>query len=188
MAIEGAFLRVATLTLSDTRTVADDVSGLLLGELLGAAGFEVASHEVVREDEALLRAAVVRLLDAPGVDAIVTTGGTGIAPRDRAIETVEPLFEKTVDGFGEAFRRLSWDEIGARGLLSRATMGVARRPVSASAARRARVAATPSISGIWMSIRMRSKFPARQAATALAPLSTRVSSTPKMPMTVDSTS
>ena len=126
MAIEGAFLRVATLTLSDTRTVADDVSGLLLGELLGAAGFEVASHEVVREDEALLRAAVVRLLDAPGVDAIVTTGGTGIAPRDRAIETVEPLFEKTVDGFGEAFRRLSWDEIGARGLLSRATMGVAR--------------------------------------------------------------
>jgi molybdenum cofactor biosynthesis protein B len=118
-------VRVATLTLSDTRTIEDDTSGRLLGELCAAAGFTVASHEIVREDPELVRAAVERLLAAAEVDAIVLTGGTGIAPRDRTIEAIAPLFEKTVEGFGEAFRRLSWEEIGPRGMLSRASMGVA---------------------------------------------------------------
>jgi molybdenum cofactor biosynthesis protein B len=119
-------VRVATRTLSDTRTIEDDEGGRLLGELCREAGFEVVSHAIVREEPEALRAAVVELLDAGGVDAIVLTGGTGIAPRDRALETIEPMLEKTVDGFGEAFRRMSFDEIGPRGLLSRATMGVAR--------------------------------------------------------------
>lgn len=118
-------VRLATVTLSDTRTIEDDASGRLLGELCVEAGFEVVSHEVVREDPGAVRAAIERLLAAPGVDAIVTTGGTGITPRDRTIEAITPLFETTVEGFGEAFRRLSWDEIGPRGMLSRATMGVA---------------------------------------------------------------
>ncbi len=119
-------IRLATLTLSDTRTVADDASGRVLGELCAEAGFEVASHEVVREEPELLRATVERLLAEPGIDAIILTGGTGISPRDRTIEALAPMFEKTVDGFGEAFRRLSWEEIGARAVLSRATMGIAR--------------------------------------------------------------
>lgn len=117
-------VRVATLTLSDTRTPADDEGGRLLDELLGAAGFTVVSHAIVREDDAAIRAAVRARLDDPGVDALVLTGGTGVAPRDRTIEVVAPLFDKPIEGFGEAFRRLSWDQIGPRGILSRAAAGV----------------------------------------------------------------
>jgi molybdopterin adenylyltransferase len=116
-------VRVATLTLSDTRTPADDEGGRLLGELLRAAGFAVVSHAIVREDDASIRAAVEERC-AADVDAVVLTGGTGVAPRDRTIEVLSPLFEKTLDGFGEAFRRLSWDEVGPRSILSRAAAGV----------------------------------------------------------------
>lgn len=123
--------RVATLTLSDTRTSADDEGGRLLGELLRAAGFEVVSHAIVREDDASIRAAVEERC-AADVDAVVLTGGTGVAPRDRTIEVLSPLFEKTLDGFGEAFRRLSWDEVGPRSILSRAAAGVIRGKVVAA--------------------------------------------------------
>jgi molybdenum cofactor biosynthesis protein B len=116
--------RVATLTLSDTRTPEDDEGGRLLGELLRAAGFEVVSHAIVREDEASIREAVLTRTGDPGVDALVLTGGTGVAPRDRTIEVVAPLFDKPIEGFGEAFRRLSWDQIGPRAILSRAAAGV----------------------------------------------------------------
>ena len=116
-------LRIATLTLSDTRTPETDEGGRYLGELLRAAGFEVVSHAIVREDDDAIRAAVVERC-AADVGALVITGGTGIAPRDRTIEVLAPLFDKTLDGFGEAFRRLSWDEIGPRAILSRATAGV----------------------------------------------------------------
>ncbi len=123
--------RVATLTLSDTRTPADDEGGRLLGDLLRAAGFEVASHAIVREDDASIRAAVEERC-ASDVDAVVLTGGTGVAPRDRTIEVLSPMFEKTLDGFGEAFRRLSWDEVGPRSILSRAAAGVIRGKVVAA--------------------------------------------------------
>ena len=123
--------RVATLTLSDTRTPADDEGGRLLGDLLRAAGFEVASHAIVREDDASIRAAVEARC-ASDVDAVVLTGGTGVAPRDRTIEVLSPMFEKTLDGFGEAFRRLSWDEVGPRSILSRAAAGVIRGKVVAA--------------------------------------------------------
>ena len=119
-------VRVATLTLSDTRTPADDEGGRLLGELLRSAGFEVVSHAIVREDDDAVRGAVVERVSAAGVDALVITGGTGVAPRDRAVEVLAPLFEKTLDGFGEAFRRLSWDQVGPRAILSRAAAGVIR--------------------------------------------------------------
>lgn len=119
-------LRIATLTLSDTRTLDDDEGGRLLGALLGEAGFSVVSHAIVREDGPPLREALGALCDPARVDAVVLTGGTGIAPRDTTIETLLPLFDKTLDGFGEAFRRLSWDQIGPRAILSRATAGVVR--------------------------------------------------------------
>jgi len=119
-------IRIATLTLSDTRTSADDEGGALLGRLLVAAGFELASHAIVREEPDALRAALEALCQEGSIDAVVLTGGTGIAPRDRTIEALVPMFDKTLDGFGEAFRRLSWDEIGPRAILSRATAGVIR--------------------------------------------------------------
>jgi molybdopterin adenylyltransferase len=118
-----ASVRVATLTLSDTRTVETDEGGQLLGDLLRAAGFEVLSHAIVREEPDLLRLAVTRA-SGGAAEALVLTGGTGVAPRDRTIETLTPLFDKTLDGFGEAFRRLSWDQIGPNAILSRATAGV----------------------------------------------------------------
>ncbi|MCC6525607.1 MAG: molybdenum cofactor biosynthesis protein MoaB [Polyangiaceae bacterium] len=115
--------RVATLTFSDTRTSADDEGGRLLGALLGDAGFAVLSHAIVREEREALTASVLGLCRDPSVDAVVCTGGTGVAPRDIAIEAIAPLFDKTLEGFGEAFRRLSWDQIGPRAILSRATAG-----------------------------------------------------------------
>lgn len=125
-------VRVATLTLSDTRTAADDEGGRLLGELCRRAGFDVISHAILREEPDLLREALARICDDGAADAILLTGGTGIAPRDRTIEALAPLLEKTLDGFGEAFRRLSWDEIGPNAVLSRAIAGVARGRVVAA--------------------------------------------------------
>jgi molybdenum cofactor biosynthesis protein B len=116
-------IRVATVTLSDTRTLEDDEGGKLLGELLAAGGFEIAAHAIVREDTEAMRAHVRALAADEAVEAIVLTGGTGIAPRDRTIEAIAPLFDKTLDGFGEAFRRLSWDDIGPNAMLSRAIAG-----------------------------------------------------------------
>jgi molybdenum cofactor biosynthesis protein B len=113
--------RVITVTVSDTRTSADDASGRALAEELGA--FTLVRHEII-PDEPERIASLVRAVSAAGeADAIVLTGGTGIAPRDRTYEALEGLFDKTLDGFGEAFRRLSWDEIGPRAILSRAIAG-----------------------------------------------------------------
>jgi molybdopterin adenylyltransferase len=125
-------LRIATFTLSDTRSPADDVGGSLLGERLRAAGFAVVSHVILREEPDALREAIHHVCDGDDADAIVLTGGTGIAPRDRTIETLLPMFDKTLDGFGEAFRRLSWDAIGPRAILSRAAAGVVRGKVVAA--------------------------------------------------------
>lgn len=118
-------VRVATVTCSDTRTEADDEGGSLLRSLLGAAGFSLSSHRILREDISVVRTGVVELTSQPEIDAVVLTGGTGIAPRDITIEALAPLYQKTLPGFGEAFRRLSFDQIGARGILSNAMAGVA---------------------------------------------------------------
>jgi molybdenum cofactor biosynthesis protein B len=118
-------IRVATITVSDTRTEADDEGGRRLRELLTAAGFALAPHAIVRDEPDLLRAAMERCAD-DATDVIVTTGGTGIAPRDQTYEAVAALLEKRLDGFGEAFRRLSWDAIGPKAVLSRAVAGVWR--------------------------------------------------------------
>jgi molybdenum cofactor biosynthesis protein B len=125
-------LRVAAITVSDTRTAADDVGGAALRERLEAAGFVVSLQEIVRDEPAEVRAVVARVCDGDLADAIVTTGGTGIAPRDTTYEAVQGLLDKTLDGFGEAFRRLSWDEVGPRAVLSRAIAGVHRGRVVAA--------------------------------------------------------
>jgi molybdenum cofactor biosynthesis protein B len=126
------WLRVAAITVSDTRTVEDDEGGARLRERLEAAGFVVSARMLVRDEPADLVAQIARLCDEDLADAVVTTGGTGIAPRDRTYEAIEALLEKKLDGFGEAFRRLSWDEVGPRAVLSRAVAGVHRGRVLAA--------------------------------------------------------
>lgn len=132
-------VRVITVTVSDTRTEADDASGKALAEEL--AGFMRVRHAIVPDAPEALRALVAAVGGSAEADALVFTGGTGLAPRDVTIEALRPLFDKELDGFGEAFRRLSWDEVGPRAVLSRATAGVIGKivvfllPGSARAAR-----------------------------------------------------
>jgi molybdopterin adenylyltransferase len=125
-------VRVATVTVSDTRTAADDEGGATLRERLEAAGFVVSMHAIVPDDPDQLRALIARVCDGDLADAIVTTGGTGIAPTDRTYEAIDALLEKKLDGFGEAFRHLSWEQIGPRAVLSRAVAGVHRARVVAA--------------------------------------------------------
>ena len=118
-------VRVATITVSDTRTDADDEGGKKLRDLLAAAGFALGGHTIVRDEPAEVRRAIESSA-ADGADAIITTGGTGIAPRDQTYEAIVGMLDKQLDGFGEAFRRLSWDQIGPRAILSRAVAGTWR--------------------------------------------------------------
>ena len=118
-------LHVATITVSDTRHAGNDAGGDTLRECLGHFGFVLMPHATVPDDPARVREAVLQAIEA-GACAVVTTGGTGIAPRDHTYEAVSALLEKTLDGFGEAFRRLSWEQVGARSVLSRAVAGTAR--------------------------------------------------------------
>ena len=104
--------RVITVTVSDTRTPADDASGKALAEEL--SGFDLVRHAIVPDEPAGLWALVDEAISAGEADAIVFTGGTGIAPRDQTYEALAGRFDKQLDGFGEAFRRLSWDEIGEK--------------------------------------------------------------------------
>lgn len=119
-------LRIAVVTVSDTRTLDDDEGGAIAAELLASAAHEIAWRAIVKDDRPMIVAAMQRAIDED-LDAIVLTGGTGIAPRDVTYEAVSAVLEKTLDGFGEAFRRLSWDEVGARSVLSRAVAGTLRR-------------------------------------------------------------
>jgi molybdenum cofactor biosynthesis protein B len=117
---------VAAVTVSDTRTPGDDEGGSVLSARLEAAGCEVTLRTIVRDEPAELHALVARVCDGDLADAVVMTGGTGIAPRDRTYEAVDALLEKRLDGFGEAFRRLSWEQVGPRAVLSRAVAGTHR--------------------------------------------------------------
>lgn len=119
--------RVVTFTISDTRTEADDVGGRTLRELLTAAGCVLDAHAIVPDEPEIIREAVRNALAGGNVDAVVTTGGTGITPRDQTVEALAALCDRTLEGFGEAFRRLSWDEVGARSILSRAFAGTSGR-------------------------------------------------------------
>lgn len=114
----------ALLTVSDTRNERTDKGGELLAALVGGAGHRVASRGLVRDDIGEIRAEVKAALALPEVDVVLVTGGTGLAPRDLTVEAVAPLFEKEIPGFGELFRMLSFAEIGAAAMLSRAAAGL----------------------------------------------------------------
>ena len=122
-----AGVRCAVLTISDTRTPETDTSGRAIAALLEAAGHAVSRRQILRDEPDQVRAAVQAAFGA--VDVILTTGGTGITSRDNTYEAISGLFEKRLDGFGELFRTLSYEEIGSAAMMTRAAAGVARRTV-----------------------------------------------------------
>jgi molybdenum cofactor biosynthesis protein B len=117
-------VRCAVITVSDTRAHETDVSGRAIVELLEDAGHVVARRQILRDEPMDVRDAV--LANVADVDAIITTGGTGITSRDSTYEAVASIFEKHLDGFGELFRMLSYEEIGSAAMMTRAAAGVAR--------------------------------------------------------------
>lgn len=118
-------VRCFVVTVSDTRTEATDASGRAIAEMLTASGHVVAGRAIVKDDPDLIRGTLERQLAAADVQAIVTTGGTGITARDSTYEVVAALLQKRLDGFGELFRMLSFEQIGAAAMMSRACAGVA---------------------------------------------------------------
>jgi len=119
-------LPFVVITVSDTRTEADDTGGALLVELLEKAGHRVVGRAIVRDEVEAIRAAVDAAIMRDDVRAVLLTGGTGIAPRDVTPEALIPLLDRQVPGFGELFRALSYAEIGSAAMLSRALAGIAR--------------------------------------------------------------
>jgi molybdenum cofactor biosynthesis protein B len=117
-------LAIAVLTVSDTRTLADDRSGDTLRDRLQDAGHRLAARAIVPDDVSRIRAAVQGWADDPGIDVVITTGGTGFTGRDVTPEAVEPLFSKRMDGFSTVFHLLSFQKIGTSTLQSRATAGL----------------------------------------------------------------
>ena len=117
-------LGVAVITVSDTRSLETDGSGALIVEYLAQAGHCLSSREIVTDDPAAIDAAARQALARPDCDVLILTGGTGLSPRDSTIDVLEALFEQPLPGYGELFRMLSWEEIGAAAMLSRASAGV----------------------------------------------------------------
>jgi molybdenum cofactor biosynthesis protein B len=119
-----ARLRFAVLTISDTRDASTDRGGPYLVERVEGAGHAVTRREIVRDEREEISAAVRAAAGAPDVDLVLATGGTGIAPRDVTYDTLKALFDSEIPGFGELFRMLSFQQIGAAAMLSRAIGGV----------------------------------------------------------------
>ena len=117
------------LTVSDTRTEHTDTSGRAIRSMLEEAGHTVTGHAIVPDEPARVTATIREQLAAGSARAVITTGGTGITSRDGTFEAVDQLFEKRLDGFGELFRVLSFEDIGAAAMLSRATAGTVGRTV-----------------------------------------------------------
>lgn len=116
----------AVVTVSSTRTLDTDDSGDAIAGELEAVGHEVVAREIVSDEAQVIRTLIGELVDRDDVDAVLSTGGTGITPDDVTVEAVRPLFDRRIPGFGERFRARSVDDIGARAMLSRATAGVSR--------------------------------------------------------------
>ncbi len=119
-------LRIAVLTVSDTRTPADDKSGQTLSDRIAEAGHAVADRHIVKDDIPAIRGAVEAWSNRADVDVIISTGGTGLTGRDVTIEAMRPLFEKEIEGFGTLFHMISFQKIGTSTVQSRATAGVMR--------------------------------------------------------------
>jgi len=125
-ALSPAVANCYILTISDTRTEATDASGRAIFDLLFAGGHQVTGRKIVHDEPEEVRAAIIDQLNKPGVQVIITTGGTGITTRDTTYETIASLLDKRLDGFGELFRMLSYQEIGSAAMMSRAVGGLAR--------------------------------------------------------------
>jgi molybdenum cofactor biosynthesis protein B len=117
-------VRIAVLTVSDTRTLAEDKSGQTLVDRITEAGHILADRAIVPDDSAKIRAVVLDWSLSEAIDVVITTGGTGFTGRDVTPEALEPIFEKRMDGFSEVFHRISYDKIGTSTIQSRATGGV----------------------------------------------------------------
>lgn len=117
--------RCAVLTVSDSRTEATDESGKRIQDLLRTDGHEVMAYQLLPNDLSLVGATLERLLNGDG-QVVIITGGTGLSRKDVTIQAVSPLLEKTLDGFGELFRALSYQEIGSAAIMSRAVAGLSR--------------------------------------------------------------
>jgi molybdenum cofactor biosynthesis protein B len=118
-------VRIAVLTVSDTRTPKTDKSGGLLADMLLEAGHELAEHAIEKDDIGALQAKVKGWIEDSNVDVVITTGGTGFTGRDVTPEAMKPLFEKEIDGFSTVFHMLSFDKVGTSTVQSRACGGVA---------------------------------------------------------------
>jgi molybdenum cofactor biosynthesis protein B len=114
------------ITVSDSRTPETDTGGALVAELLDAANHPVIARNIVPDERSAIEAALEGALKESGARAVIFTGGTGVAPRDQTPDTLEPLLDRLIPGFGELFRMLSYEEIGSAALLSRATAGLVR--------------------------------------------------------------
>lgn len=120
-------LGFAALTVSDSRTEDTDTSGRAIVDLATAAGHRMQRRNIVPDDVEAIREALQEALVSDTVDVVVVSGGTGLSPRDVTLEAVAPLFDRQVPGFGELFRMLSWQQVGAAAMLSRAEAGVVGR-------------------------------------------------------------
>jgi len=119
----------AVITVSDTRTPETDTGGQAVCDHLTAAGFEIAHREIIPDEPGRMRPLLEKLRDDVQVDAVLLTGGTGLSSRDQTFETVTALITKQLPGYGELFRMLSYEDIGAAAMLSRATGGLMQRTV-----------------------------------------------------------
>ncbi|MBN9233338.1 MULTISPECIES: molybdenum cofactor biosynthesis protein B [Phyllobacteriaceae] len=117
-------IRIAVLTVSDTRNLADDKSGQTLADRIVEAGHVLADRAIVTDDRDKIRDKVLGWSEDPTIDVVITTGGTGFTGRDVTPEALEPIFEKRMDGFSEVFHRISYDKIGTSTIQSRTTAGV----------------------------------------------------------------
>jgi len=115
---------VAVLTISSSRTLEEDAGGDAIVAAIEDSGNAVAARELVGDDERAIRSAVDGLADRDDVDAVVTTGGTGLTPDDVTVDALRPLFDREIPGFGEQFRARSVEEVGPHGMLTRASAGV----------------------------------------------------------------
>ena len=118
-------VRCFVLTVSDTRTADTDTSGAAIADILAAAGHALVGRAIVKDEAEHVRETIVRQLANPEVQAIIATGGTGITSRDSTYEAIGALLQKRLDGFGELFRMLSYEQIGAAAMMSRACAGLA---------------------------------------------------------------
>jgi molybdopterin adenylyltransferase len=119
-------VRIAVLTVSDTRGLADDKSGDTLAAMIVADGHQLAARSLVKDDIAAIRETVQAWIADPGIDVVISTGGTGFTGRDVTLEAIKPLFEKEIEGFSTVFHMLSYEKVGTSTIQSRACGGVAQ--------------------------------------------------------------